>query len=115
MEDVALDYNPVTRRFEVVRSVREEMRVELWSIDPQDWESAEWRFEGNLFAHRQADQSFYATADGFHPTGAVVDPRAGVQYIFIYSGHPCGPAGSFMIKRTLDTPSLAHFLRGRDR
>ena len=29
VEDAALDYNPVTGRFEVVRSVREEMRVEL--------------------------------------------------------------------------------------
>ena len=111
VEDAALDYNPVTGRFEAVRSVREEMRVELWSIAPEEWESAEWRFEGTLFTRDRNGSDFYKSADGFHPTGAVVDPEMGVQYIFIYSGHPCGPAGSFMITRTLDTPSLAGFLR----
>ena len=113
VEDAALDFNPVTGRFEVVRSVREEMRVELWSIDPEEWESAEWRFEGTLFARNQDTPDFFKTSDGFHPTGAVVDPEKGVQYIFIYSGHPCGPAGSFMIRRTLDTPALARFLSKR--
>ena len=113
VEDAALDFNPVTGRFEVVRSVREEMRVELWSIDPEEWESAEWRFEGTLFARNQDTPDFYKTSDGYHPTGAVVDPEKGVQYIFIYSGHPCGPAGSFMIRRTLDTPALSQFLGER--
>ena len=89
------------------------MRVELWSIDPEEWESAEWRFEGTLFARNQDTPDFFKTSDGFHPTGAVVDPEKGVQYIFIYSGHPCGPAGSFMIRRTLDTPALARFLSER--
>ena len=111
VEDAALDYNPVTRRFEAVRSVREEMRVELWSIDPEEWESAEWHFEGTLFARKQDGSDFFNTSDGFHPTGTVVDSEMRVQYIFIYSGHPCGPAGSFMIKRTLDTPALARFFR----
>ena len=114
VEDAALDYNPVTGRFEVVRGWREKLMVDLWSIDPAEWESAEWRFEGTLFANRRTEgQAFHKTTDGFHPTGAVVDAEKGVEHIFIYSGHPCGPAGSFRITRTLDTPKLAQFLAER--
>ena len=97
VEDIGFDYNPVTKRFEAVRSVREKMLLDLWSIDPAEWESAEWRFEGTLFARKPEEAGFYATADGFHPTGTVIDEEKGVQHIFIYSGHPCGPAGSFRI------------------
>jgi hypothetical protein len=114
VEDAGFDYNPVTKRFEVVRSVREQMTVDLWSIDPEEWESAEWRFEGTIFARNQDRGDFYKTADGFHPTGTVIDEERGVQHIFIYSGHPCGPAGSFRITRTLDTPKLSRFLEERE-
>ena len=113
VEDIGFDYNPVTKRFESVRSVREKMLVDLWSIDPAEWESAEWRFEGTIFARKPDEAEFYGTADGFHPTGTVIDEENGVQHIFIYSGHPCGPAGSFRITRTLDTPKLSQFLTER--
>ena len=53
---------------------------------------------------------FWTTADGFHPAAAVIDEQRGVQHIFIYSGHPNGPAGVFRITRTLDTPKLAAML-----
>jgi predicted O-methyltransferase YrrM len=36
-----------------------------------------------------------------------IDENRGVQHIFIYAGHPNGPAGVFRITRTLDTPKLA--------
>ena len=107
IDTVDLDYNPLTGRFEVVRSKREDMRLDLWSIDPAAWDSAEWRFEGTLYS-RQGE--FYKTGDGFHPAGAVIDAEAGVQHIFIYMGHPNGPAGTFRMTRTLDTPRLAAFL-----
>ena len=54
----------------------------------------------------------YSTADGFHPAGAVIDEKRGVQHIFVCAGHPNGPAGVFRITRTLDTPKLAAFLNG---
>ena len=54
-------------------------RRELWSIDPEEWDSAEWRFEGTLFAQRQDRTDFYETADGFHPTGAVVAAHTYVE------------------------------------
>ena len=107
IDTVDLDFNPVTGRLEVVRSKREAMRVDLWSIDPADWESAEWRLEATLY---RRGGSFYRDGDGFHPAGAIVDAAAGVQHIFIYMGHPNGPAGSFRLTRTLDTPRLAEFL-----
>ena len=53
---------------------------------------------------------FYAQADGFHPAGAVIDPQRGVQHIFIYTGHPNGPAGVFRITRTLRTDKLTELL-----
>lgn len=107
IDTVDLDYNPVTGRLEVVRSKREAMRVDLYSIDPEEWGSAEWRYEGSLL---QRQGSFYKTADGFHPAGAVIDAEAGVQHLFIYTGHPNGPAGSFRLTRTLDTPALRRVL-----
>lgn len=110
VEDIGFDYNPVTKRFEAVRSVREKMLLDIWSIDPENWDSAEWRFEGTIFARKSEGLDFYDSADGFHPTGTVIDEKKGVQHIFIYSGHPCGPAGSFRITRTLDTPKLSSFL-----
>lgn len=112
MDTLDLDFNPVTGRFEVVRSFREKLLVDLWSIDPSEWESAEWRFEGVLFAKRSTGEGedFYKTADGFHPAGAVMAEEKGVQHIFVYTGHPNGPAGSFRITRTLETPRLAEFL-----
>ncbi len=114
MDTVDIDFNPVTGRLEVVRSFRERLLVDLWSIDPAEWESAEWRFEGVLFDKRSMDEGegFYKTADGFHPAGGVIDAEEGVQHIFVYTGHPNGPAGSFRITRTLETPRLAEFLAG---
>ncbi|MDE0218921.1 MAG: hypothetical protein OXJ90_06605 [Spirochaetaceae bacterium] len=108
IDTVDLDFNPVTGRLEVVRSKREAMRVDLWSIDPADWDSAEWRLEATLY---RRGGSFYRDGDGFHPAGAIIDAAAGVQHVFIYMGHPNGPAGSFRLTRTLDTPRLAEFLR----
>jgi hypothetical protein len=35
-----------------------------------------------------------------------------VQHLFIYSGHPNGPAGVFGMRRTLDTPKLKTALEG---
>ncbi len=109
-----IDFNPVTGRFEVVRSFREKLLVDLWSIDPKDWESAEWRYEGVLFAKKGSEggREFKKTSDGFHPGGGVIDVEKGVQHIFIYTGHPRGPAGSFRLTRTLDTPKLVEFLSG---
>ena len=56
------------------------------------------------------DGQVWAEADGFHPAGAVIDPQRGVQHIFIYTGHPNGPAGVFRITRTLRTNKLTELL-----
>jgi hypothetical protein len=95
--------SPVTKRFEIVRSERHRMELWLWSMDPADWDKGQWTRECRLLA---TEGQFYSTADGFHPAGAVLDANRGVQHIFIYSGHPNGPAGVFRITRTLDTPRL---------
>jgi hypothetical protein len=98
----------LTKRLEIVRSERHRMELWLWSIAPNDWPKGEWRRECRLYG-RQGD--FYTDADGFHPAGAVIDEKRGVQHIFIYTGHPNGPAGVFRLTRTLDTPKLAAFLK----
>ena len=103
----AICFNPVTKRFEVVQSKREDMSIHLFSIAPEDWESAKWRHEGCLF---KRSAGFYNTADGFHTGGAVLDEKRGVQHVFFYCGHPGGPAGVFRMTRTLDTPKLAKLL-----
>jgi hypothetical protein len=107
VDTVDLSFNPVTKRFEAVRSERYRMQLWLWSMAPADWEAGTWRREGRLLAGSGA---FYTTADGFHPAGAVIDEARGVQHIFVYSGHPNGPAGVFRITRTLDTPALVKAL-----
>ncbi len=106
----ALCFNPITQRYEVVQSKREDMSINLFSLAPEDWGTAKWRFEGQLF---QRDGRFYRTADGFHTGGAVIDEARGVQHVFFYSGHPGGPAGVFRLTRTLHTPKLAKFLKLR--
>lgn len=108
----AICFNPVTKRYEVVQSKREDMSINLFSIAPENWDKATWRFEGQLFKRKG---SFYSTADGFHTGGAVLDEKNGVQHIFFYSGHPGGPAGIFRLTRTLDTPRLAKYLQSRNR
>ena len=106
VDTVDFSFNPVTKRFEVVRSQRHNMQLWLWSLDPQNWQTGKWRRECRLLA-RSGD--FYRTADGFHPAAAAIDEARGVQHIFIYTGHPNGPAGVFRLTRSLDTPKLAAF------
>lgn len=107
VDTVDFSLNPVTGRFEIVRSERHRMQLWLWSMDPADWEKGQWRRECRLLARAG---TFYRDADGFHPAGAVIDRKRGVQHIFIYSGHPNGPAGVFRVTRTLDTPRLVALL-----
>ncbi|WP_417730159.1 polysaccharide deacetylase family protein [Rosistilla oblonga] len=103
VDTVDFSFNPVTKRFEMVRSERHRMELWLWSMAPGDWGSGNWRRECRLLAR---EGTFYSTADGFHPAGAVIDVKRGVQHVFVYAGHPNGPAGVFRITRTLDTPRL---------
>jgi len=93
----------VTERLELVRSERHRRQLWLWSIDPADWQRGTWHRECCLLDRKG---QFYRDADGFHPAAAVIDVTGGVQHIFMYSGHPNGPAGVFRITRTLDTPKL---------
>lgn len=104
VDTVDLSFNPLTQRLEIIRSERFRMELWLWSIDPAEWEAGTWRREACLLARTG---KFYADADGFHPAGAVIDAKRGVQHIFIYAGHPNGPAGVYRITRSLDTPRLA--------
>jgi hypothetical protein len=112
VDTVDFTFNPVTKRFEIVRSERHRMELWLWSMDPADWDKGRWTRECRIVAIRGG---FYSTADGFHPAGAVIDEKRGVQHLFIYSGHPNGPAGVFRITRTLDTPKLNAALNGPKR
>ena len=108
VDTVDFSFNPVTKRFEVVRSERWRMELWLWSMDPREWKTGQWRRECRLLAR---GGGFYGTADGFHPAAAVIDEKRGVQHIFIYSGHPNGPAGVFRMTRALDTDRLTKCLR----
>ncbi|MBP85543.1 MAG: hypothetical protein CMJ64_02320 [Planctomycetaceae bacterium] len=109
VDTVDLSFNPVTKRLEIVRSERCRMELWLWSMAPADWEKGKWRRECRLLARKG---KFYSTADGFHPAGAVIDEKRGMQHVFFYAGHPNGPAGVFRITRTLDTRKLKETLRG---
>lgn len=110
VDTVDLSFNPVTQRLEIIRSERHRMQLWLWSIDPANWRTGQWRRECRLLA---SDGKFYSSADGFHPAGAVIDEQRGVQHVFVYSGHPNGPAGVFRITRSLDTPRLNEVLTRR--
>ncbi len=111
VDTVDLSFNPVTKRLEIVRSERHRMELWLWSIGPGEWSKGEWRRECRLF--KRAGK-FYGDADGFHPAGAVIDEKRGLQHIFIYTGHPNGPAGVFRVTRTLETSKLLEFLKTKD-
>lgn len=104
VDTVDLSFNPVTRRLELVRSERYRMELWVWSMAPSDWDKGQWTRECRLLGREGV---FYKTSDGFHPAGAVIDAKRGVQHIFVYSGHPNGPAGVFRITRTLDTAKLS--------
>ena len=107
VDTVDLSFNPLTARLEIIRSERYRMEVWLWSMDPTAWQTGQWRRECRLLARTGR---FYSNADGFHPAGAVIDEKRRVQHIFIYAGHPNGPAGVYRVTRTLDTPALANCL-----
>ena len=83
------------------------MQLWIWSMDPRNWNNGQWDRECRLLERKG---QFYTDADGFHPAGAVLDKRRGKQHIFIYVGHPNGPAGVFRITRTLHTPKLKPLL-----
>ena len=118
-----LDYNPVTKRLEVIHPNRRgaglgelnngKMSLLLWSIDPDALiaGSSDWRFDGTFFS-REGGLHWREPnpVDGLHPTGNVIDEKAGVQHIFMYIGFPEGPAGVFRLTRTLDTEKLKAFL-----
>lgn len=108
VDTVDLSFNPTTRRLEIIRSERHRMELWIWSMDPSQWQQGQWRRECRILA---CTGKFYSTADGFHPAGAVIDAERGVQHIFVYAGHPSGPAGVFRITRSLNTPRLVTFLR----
>lgn len=108
VDTVDFSFNPVTKRLEVVRSERHRMQLWLWSMAPEDWASGTWKRESRLLGR---EGKFYATADGFHPASAVIDVGRGVQHVFVYIGHPNGPAGVFRLTRTLDTPKLVDTLQ----
>jgi len=112
VDTVDFSLNPVTKRFEIVRSERYHMELWLWSMDPAEWATGRWRRECRLLGR---EGKFYSTADGFHPAGAVIDAERGVQHVFLYSGHPNGPAGVFRLTRSLDTPSLASVMNSASR
>ncbi len=107
VDTVDFCFNPVTQRLEIVRSERHRMELWVWSMAPADWEKGQWARECRLLGREGV---FFKTADGFHPAGAVIDAQRGVQHIFVYSGHPYGPAGVFRITRTLNTPRLREAL-----
>ena len=121
--DIAL--NPVTQRFEVVATNRSgggegrtqdaNFTLNLYSIEPEALlsGSADWRFEGSLFERRSPQLPVVKNqfGDGCHPAAAVIDETEGVQHVFVYLGGVKGPAGIFHLKRTLDTPKLAAFLK----
>jgi hypothetical protein len=126
LDTVDLSFNPVTKRLEVVATDRMGGGVEgrfweapfalnLWSIDPKALlaGSADWRFEGCLFERQTSMTKTNAgkMGDGCHPAAAVIDEKEREQHIFVYMGSPSGPAGIFHLKRTLDTPKLAAFLK----
>lgn len=103
VDTVDFSFNPVTKRFEIIRSERYRMELWLWSMKPEGWNKGKWRRECRLLGCRG---KFYSTADGFHPAGAVIDQKRGLQHVFIYCGHPNGPAGVYRITRALDTEKL---------
>lgn len=120
-DTVALDFNPVTKRYEAVctnrngggqgrEQQRMRMTLNLWSIDPDDFAAGtgEWRFEGTLLTR---GGTMMTGADGMHPGGAVIDEAAGIQHLFVYLGSHLGPASIFRITRTLDTPKLVEWLK----
>lgn len=78
-----------------------------WGLDVDEWETEQWRRGCRLLA---AGRVHPVDRGGFHPAGAVIDEKHVVQHIFIYSGHPNGPAGVFRITRSVDTPKLTAFL-----
>lgn len=111
VDTVDLSLNPVTGRLELIRSERHHMELWLWSMDPTDWDQGQWQRECRLLA---LEGAFYRDADGFHPAAAVHDTVRGLQHIFIYAGHPNGPAGVFRISRRLDTAALSTALAAQD-
>jgi len=131
-DTTALNFNPVTKRFEAVVTNRNggigdeetdigQQTVNLWSIAEEELlagRGESWRFEATLmrFEHGMGDNAAGSDVDAIrgvdaaHPGAAVIDVKRGEQHIFIYAGQFRGPAGIYRITRTLDTEKLRHAL-----
>lgn len=116
-------YNPVSKRIEVVATKREwgepyfdkgYMTLGLWSITPNDFQnlSNRWRYDGTLLRSVGEKSRVDNPRDGMHPAGTVIDERQGLQHVFFYSGNrshgedgapDIGRTGIFRLSRTLDT------------
>jgi hypothetical protein len=116
-DTVSLNYNPVSKRYEVLATNRtgggesnpleKVQTLNLWSIDPKALKagSGDWRFECSLITRQQMILE-NAGCDGLHPAASVIDEQRGVEHIFIYAGWHTGPSGIFRLTRTLDTEQL---------
>jgi len=112
---VGIDYNPVTKRFEMIHS--SPYYLEIYSMAPEDllsnklniYGSAEWRKEAVIL-----DRNVSVRGQGMYPVGNITDVENGVQRIYIYAGdeYP-GRAGIFEITRTLNTDELSGFVADR--
>ena len=112
--DVA--YNPRTQRLEAAVSDRkgsgpapgDGTKVNLYSIAPSDLAvgATDWRFEGTLIQYK----ALFGPSDGFNPVGSVIDPEAGLQFLYVWGGDATGKAAVFQYTRSLNTPAVSQYL-----
>lgn len=109
---ISIDYNPVTKRFEVM--VASPDKLDLYSISTDDLlnnkvnriKVAEWTFEATLLQREVSIRG-----QGMYPVSSIIDEVNKTQTVYFHSGQEYpARSGIFELTRTLDTPKISQFV-----
>jgi hypothetical protein len=109
---IGIDYNPVTKRFEVMHAAP--YTLDLWSISTDDLLSnkvdrlkvANWTLEATLL-NRQGS----VREQGLYPVSSIIDVTKNTQTVYFQAGEEYpARSGIFVLTRTLETPKLSQFM-----
>jgi hypothetical protein len=109
---IEINYNPVTKRFEVLNAAP--YTLDLWSISTDDLLAskvnriniATWTLEATLL-----NRAVSVRGQGLYPVSSIIDETNNTQTIYFYAGQEYpARSGIFELKRTLNTPILSQFV-----
>ena len=117
-DDPDVNFNPVSRRFEVAAPFRNgggpgpksHMKVNLYSMEPAELArgKTEWRYDGTLIRYKDD----FGKADGFGVGGSVIDMERQAKVFHVWGGDCNDKAGIYQYSASLDSRAVSRYLLG---